>query len=77
MVLQNQKNLLKLLNENKLQSRPFWIPMNKLPMFKNELYISVNDISNKVYSNSLSIPCSTNISNKELSKVVDCIKKQL
>lgn len=72
----NQKNLLKSLNENKLQSRPFWIPMNKLPMFKNELYISVKDISDKVYNNSLSIPCSTNISNKELSMVVDCIKKQ-
>jgi len=72
----NQKKLLKSLNENKLQSRPFWIPMNKLPMYKNELYISKNDISDKVYSNSLSIPCSTNISNKELSMVVDCIKKQ-
>ena len=72
----NQKTLLKSLNENKLQSRPFWIPMNKLPMFKNELYISVEDISDKVYNNSLSIPCSTNISEKELSMVVDCIKKQ-
>jgi dTDP-4-amino-4,6-dideoxygalactose transaminase len=72
----NQKKLLKSLNENKLQSRPFWIPMNKLPMYKNQLYISKNDISHKVYSNSLSIPCSTNISNKELSMVVDCIKKQ-
>lgn len=72
----NQKKLLKSLNENKLQSRPFWIPMNKLPMYKNELYITKNDISDKVYSNSLSIPCSTNISNKELSMVVDCIKKQ-
>ena len=72
----NQKKLLKSLNENKLQSRPFWIPMNKLPMYKNELYISKNDISDKVYNNSLSIPCSTNISNKELSMVVDCIKKQ-
>ena len=72
----NQKNLLNSLNENKLQSRPFWIPMNKLPMFKNELYISVNDISEKVYNDCLSIPCSTNISDKELSMVVDCIKKQ-
>ena len=72
----NQKTLLKSLNKNRLQSRPFWIPMNKLPMYKNELYISKNDISDKVYSNSLSIPCSTNISNKELSMVVDCIKKQ-
>ena len=70
----NQKTLLKSLNKNRLQSRPFWIPMNQLPMFKNELYITINDISDKVYNNSLSIPCSTNISNKELSMVVDCIK---
>lgn len=70
----NQKTLLKSLNKNRLQSRPFWIPMNQLPMFKNELYITLNDISDKVYNNSLSIPCSTNISNKELSMVVDCIK---
>ena len=48
--------------------------MNKLPMFKNELYISINDISDKVYRSSLNIPCSTNISNNELSKVVNCIK---
>ncbi|MBK86627.1 MAG: hypothetical protein CMC86_05465 [Flavobacteriaceae bacterium] len=72
----NQKKILKSLNENKLQSRPFWIPMNKLPMFKNELYISNYNVSEKVYNNSLSIPCSTYISDKELSLVVDCIKKQ-
>jgi len=56
-----------------LQARPFWIPMNRLPMFKDDLYISENNISNKVYQNSLSIPCSTNITEKELSAVVDCI----
>lgn len=72
----NQKKLLMSLNEKRLQSRPFWVPMNKLPMFKNELYISKHNISEKVYNNSLSIPCSTYISEKELTLVVDCIKKQ-
>ena len=73
---EKQKILLKSLNENHLQSRPFWIPMNRLPMFKDELYVTENDISYKVYQNSLSIPCSTNITDKELTMVVDCIKNK-
>jgi len=73
---EKQKSLLKSLNKNQLQSRPFWIPMNRLPMFKDELYVTENDISNKVYQNSLSIPCSTNITDSELSKVVECIKNE-
>ncbi len=71
-----QKILLEALNKNKLQSRPFWIPMNKLPMFNKDLYITKNNISEKVYNNSLSIPCSTNITKTQLSSVVSCIKKK-
>jgi len=71
-----QKLLLESLNNNKLQSRPFWIPMNKLPMFKDNLYITKKNISNLIYNTALSIPCSTNISEEELLRVVDCIKKE-
>tara|TARA_X000000950_G_C13887460_1_gene649450 strand:+ start:299 stop:1429 length:1131 start_codon:yes stop_codon:yes gene_type:complete len=71
----NQKQLLKSLNKNKLQSRPFWIPMNQLAMFKKDLYVNSNNISDKVYQTSLSIPCSTNISEQELTMVVDCIRQ--
>ncbi len=69
-----QKEILKLLNENKLQSRPFWVPMNQLPMFTNDLYIQNNDRSDFVYQHCLSIPCSTNITNEEMQRVVDVIK---
>ena len=71
-----QKLLLKSLNKNKLQSRPFWIPMNNLPMFKENLYITEKNISNRIYQTALSIPCSTNINEEELLRVVDCIKKE-
>ncbi len=69
-----QKEILKLLNENKLQSRPFWVPMNQLPMFKDDLFIQNNDKSDYVYKHCLSIPCSTNITDEELQRVVDVIK---
>ncbi|MAR78142.1 MAG: hypothetical protein CMD43_04270 [Gammaproteobacteria bacterium] len=71
-----QKSLLESLNKNKLQSRPFWIPMNNLPMFKEDLYVTEENISNLIYKSALSIPCSTNINQEELLRVVECIKKE-
>jgi perosamine synthetase len=70
-----QKELLGVLNKNKLQSRPFWVPMNQLPMFEKELYISDKDNSKTIYHDCLSVPCSTNISNSELEAVINFIKK--
>lgn len=72
-----QKVLLKSLNENAIQARPFWKPMNQLRMFKNDLYIQQKDISNEVYQNCLSIPCSAGITTEELSTVVRVIKSSL
>jgi perosamine synthetase len=69
-----QKEILKALNDSKLQSRPFWMPMNQLVMFKDDLYVNTNDNSDYVYKHCLSIPCSTNITNEELQSVVDKIK---
>ena len=70
-----QKQVLQILNENKMQSRPFWVPMNKLPMFKNYIYYTKDDRSDYIYQKCLSIPCSTNITDQELSSVVSKIKE--
>lgn len=69
-----QRELLKTLNENKLQSRPFWVPMNQLKMFRDNLYFHRNNCSDFVYKHCLSIPCSTNITDAELENVVKTIK---
>lgn len=71
----HKSELLEFLNEKLIQSRPFWVPMNQLPMFTNERYISEMDHSNKVYENCISIPCSSGISEEELALVVHNIKK--
>ncbi|MBS1735203.1 MAG: LegC family aminotransferase [Bacteroidetes bacterium] len=72
----HQPALLKALNENKLQSRPFWVPMNKLTMFRNDEYFTHKDHSDFVYKKCLSIPCSTNITDEELKRVTEVIKKE-
>jgi perosamine synthetase len=70
-----QKDVLKILNDNKMQSRPFWVPMNQLRMFNNDIYINKDDRSDFVYQHCLSIPCSTNITNEELQAVANKIKE--
>ncbi len=69
-----QREVLKVLNEKKMQSRPFWVPMNQLPMFTNDLFIQTNDRSDYIYKHCLSIPCSTNITDAELAAVAETIK---
>lgn len=69
-----QRAVLKILNERQLQSRPLWVPMNQLAMFKDEIYFQQNDCSNMLYQQCLSIPCSTNILEEELHKVVTAIQ---
>ncbi len=68
------RGLLDYLNSNGIISRPFWVPMNQLPMFKNDQYIFENDNSSKIYDTSISIPCSSGITQSELDTVVKHIK---
>jgi perosamine synthetase len=70
-----QKDVLKILNDNQLQSRPFWVPMNQLPMFTKNIYYNNNDRSDFLYRHCLSIPCSTNITDEQLAAVAGKIKE--
>ena len=71
---EKQREVLKVLNENKMQSRPFWVPMNKLKMFKDDIYYNKDDKSDYIYQRCLSIPCSTYIKDEEVKAVAEKIK---
>ncbi len=71
---EKQKEVLKVLNDNKMQSRPFWVPMNKLKMFKDDVYYNNNDKSDYIYQRCLSIPCSTYITDEEVKAVAEEIR---
>ena len=55
------KALLTYLNSKQIQSRPFWTPMNKLPMYADLIYVNEQDISNKIFKECISIPSSSNL----------------
>ncbi|MBT7624020.1 MAG: LegC family aminotransferase [Flavobacteriaceae bacterium] len=66
--------LLNYLNSNGIQSRPFWTPMNRLPMYSKLNYISEYDYSNQLYEQCISIPSSSNLKQSDQEMVVSAIK---
>jgi len=69
-----QQQLLDHLNANNVLSRRFWMPMNRLPMYKDCVYIQKTDNADYIYRTCLSIPSSTNITDEQLATVVKEIK---
>jgi len=69
-----QIQLLDHLNANKILSRRFWMPMNKLPMYRDCVYVQKKDTSDYIYNTCLSIPSSTSITDDELAIVIREIK---
>jgi len=73
----HQQQLLDHLNANKILSRRFWMPMNKLPMYKDCPYIQKKDKADYIYNTCLSIPCSTSITDEQLEIVAKEVKLAL
>lgn len=72
-----QQEVLAHLNAHNILSRRFWMPMSKLPMYKNCPFIQKKNNAHYIYSTCLSIPCSTNITDEQLEIVVKEVKASL
>lgn len=68
------RQLLAYLNDNGIQSRPFWMPMNQLDMFQNDIFVSNNNQSEQIYQSAISIPSSAGITQADMEEVVNRIK---
>ena len=62
------------LKADRIIARPFWTPMNQLPMFASNEYIHGHDHSKSVHEQCLSIPSSVNLTEDDLARVVYVIK---
>ncbi len=62
------------LEVNEIQARKLWIPMDRLPPYTDCHYLSREDHSHHIYEHSLSLPCSTGISEEELETVCGVVK---
>ncbi len=59
------------LREKEIETRPFWTPMNQLPMYKDCLYINQSDVSGEVFSQCISLPCSSHLTVEQQQTVIE------
>ena len=57
------------LKDQTIESRPLWTPMHRLPAFENCDFITDKNISDQLYENCLSLPCSSGISENDIDLV--------
>lgn len=62
------------LEANEIQTRKLWVPMNRLPMFAQSLYIQHADHSYRWYEESLCLPSSTGLSDADLATVIQIVQ---
>jgi perosamine synthetase len=73
MQTKNQKALIQHLLKNEIQCRPFWVPMNKLRMFTNDIYYTRQNQAEHIYQTCLSIPSSTSLTDDQQTQVIQTI----
>ena len=74
MKVTDQRGMIRHLLDHQVQCRPFWVPMNQLPMFSGCPFITHTDVSDRVYKSCISIPSSTNLTDDQVSRVIEVIK---
>jgi perosamine synthetase len=74
MKVKQQRPMIGHLLENKVQCRPFWVPMHRLPMFSSDMFITEKNVSDEVYKHCISIPSSTNLTDAQVEEVVRVIR---
>lgn len=69
----SSRELLALLETKKIQSRPLWQPMHKSPALAGS-HTEPCPVAESVHAAGLSLPCSTNLTEDEQSKVIDAVR---
>lgn len=70
----NLFDLIKYFGSNKIQVRPIWKLMTDLPMYKGSQSYHC-DVSRDIHNRMLNIPCSTNLTEEDIHRVVETLKK--
>lgn len=71
----DQAGLMAALRAADIDCRPFWVPMNRLPMYAQCTYVQHDDMAGQVYGRCISIPSSTSITDDQQSEVIAVIRK--
>lgn len=71
---QTREKIRKALEIKNIESRPLWKPMHLQPVFKNcKAYIS--GVSENLFEKGLCLPSSSNLTEKDLGRIIEVLKK--
>ena len=56
-----------------IEARPFWVPMNRLPMYSGAEYVSRRDVAGDLYDQCVSVPSSASLSDQDVDWVCDTL----
>ena len=73
LVTDKRDELIKYMNENQIQTRPIWKLINTLKPYLNAQSYKIKR-EKKYYDHIVNIPCSTNLTDKEIERVIKTIK---
>ena len=65
------------LNAAGIMSRPMWLPLHRLPAFREHSYALSQSVCEEVYQHALSLPCSVGLAPAAQQRVVDALGAQL
>jgi len=72
----NPSKIIEALEEENIESRPLWKPMHLQPLFKQALSIE-NGMSESLFKKGICLPSGSSMSNSDVDKVCELIKKVL
>ncbi|HVB02200.1 MAG TPA: LegC family aminotransferase [Chitinophagaceae bacterium] len=70
--LQELRQFLKL---QEIECRPLWVPMHRLPPFRQSLFITREHQSDDLYAHAISIPCSTHLTEGQQQEVIRAVNQ--
>jgi UDP-N-acetylbacillosamine transaminase len=72
----NPQKIITMLEESNIESRPLWKPMHMQPLFSDAMVIE-DGTSQKLFEEGICLPSGSSMSNKDVSRVCEAIKKAI
>lgn len=77
MLVNDSRPLIAALAAENVETRPLWTPIHELPIFRDDLYVSRENVSTTVSQRGIMLPCSTSITQTQLQRVCEAVRRLL
>ena len=71
---ERSEDLISYLSDESIETKPLWLPINELPIFRKDIYASQHNYAKQVSNRGLMLPCSTSITDQQILRICQAIK---